>query len=251
MKTFSMQHPEKGEIAYTDRKRYLWISALFFPLVALSGIGLYSWSGSEWSFVVPLVLFYGGIPLFDWLLGEDTSNPPEELVAQLEADAYYRWLPMLTVPMHFAVLIIVAGSPVPMTLSLARTARAGADGRALQRHRRSTRRTSSATRSRMLERWIARIVLGRARVRPLLRRAQPRASSQCGHAGRSGQLADGREHLQFACARFPAPSVAAGTRSGASRAPGQVRVAHRERDPAVLCADRRAAGRGWSSRSAG
>ena len=34
MKTYSMQHPEKGEIAYTDRKRYLWVSALFFPLVA-------------------------------------------------------------------------------------------------------------------------------------------------------------------------------------------------------------------------
>ena len=65
MKTFAMVHPEKGAIVYRDRKRFLWISALFFPLVALSGIGLYSLNGREWAFVVPLVLFYGGTALFD------------------------------------------------------------------------------------------------------------------------------------------------------------------------------------------
>ncbi len=108
MKTFEILHPEKGLIVYRDRKRYLWLSSLFFPLLALSGIGLYALGGSEWLLAVPLVLFYGATALFDWLLGEDASNPPEELVPQLDADLYYRWLPILTVPMHFAVLIGIA-----------------------------------------------------------------------------------------------------------------------------------------------
>jgi alkane 1-monooxygenase len=157
MKSYSMQHPEKGEIAYTDRKRYLWVSALFFPLVALSGIGLYSWSGSEWSFIVPLILFYGGTALVDWLLGEDTSNPPEELVAQLEADPYYRWLPILTVPMHFAVLIAVAWFAGthdlgwPALLALALTAGLYSGIGVNTAHELGHKKTD-------LERWMARIV---------------------------------------------------------------------------------------------
>ena len=36
------------------------------------------------------------------------NNPPEELVPQLEADRYYRILTMLTVPLHFVVLGVMA-----------------------------------------------------------------------------------------------------------------------------------------------
>ena len=47
MKTFTLQRPDKGEITYRDRKRYLWLISLLLPLLALSGIGLYLASGSE------------------------------------------------------------------------------------------------------------------------------------------------------------------------------------------------------------
>ncbi len=109
MKTYALDHPEQGRITYTDRKRVLWMSSLLYPLLAVSGIGLYQLTGNEWWLVTPLVAIYGGASLFDWLLGVDQSNPPEELVPQLEDDAYYRWLPMLTVPMHFVVLVVLAG----------------------------------------------------------------------------------------------------------------------------------------------
>jgi alkane 1-monooxygenase len=108
MHQFTAQHPEKGEITYQDRKRYLWLVSLLYPLIALSGIGLYYLTGSQWLFVVPLIASYIGVSALDWLLGEDRNNPPEELVPQLEADAYYRWLPILTVPMHVLVLVIFA-----------------------------------------------------------------------------------------------------------------------------------------------
>ena len=117
MKTFILEHPMNGGAAYRDRKRYLWLASMLYPLLALSGIGLYLLSGSEWMLLTPLASIYGGASLLDWLLGEDRSNPPEELVPQLEEDPYYRWLPILTVPMHFIVLIAIAGFAATQPLS--------------------------------------------------------------------------------------------------------------------------------------
>jgi alkane 1-monooxygenase len=45
---------------------------------------------SPWWFSLPLVLFYGVIPLAYWLIGGDLTNPPEAEVSALEADGYYR-----------------------------------------------------------------------------------------------------------------------------------------------------------------
>jgi alkane 1-monooxygenase len=117
VKTFAVDDPVTGRIAYRDRKRYLWLASLLYPLMSLSGIGLYRITGSEWLLLTPLASIYGGASLLDWLLGEDRSNPPEELVPQLEQDAYYRWLPILTVPMHFIVLIVIAAFAATQPLS--------------------------------------------------------------------------------------------------------------------------------------
>ena len=108
MKTYSLQLDDNRLVTYTDRKRHLWLLSMLYPILALSGIGLYFLTGSQWALVAPLVGIYGGASIFDWLLGTDTSNPPEELVEQLEADAYYRWLPILTVPLHLVVLVLIA-----------------------------------------------------------------------------------------------------------------------------------------------
>jgi alkane 1-monooxygenase len=108
MRSYALTDPQQGTIVYRDRKRYLWLAALVYPLLALDGIGLYLLTHSEWTLLTPVVSIYAGVSLLDWLLGEDRNNPPEALVPQLEADPYYRWLPMLTVPMHFIVLITIA-----------------------------------------------------------------------------------------------------------------------------------------------
>lgn len=118
MALLSLQHPEKGLIVYRDRKRLLWLSGLLYPLLALSGIALYQLTGSELTLITPLASIYGGASVFDWMLGEDRSNPPEELVPQLEQDAYYRWLPMLTVPMHFIVFVLIASFIATANISL-------------------------------------------------------------------------------------------------------------------------------------
>ena len=105
MKAFTIDDPELGAIHYTDRKRYLWLLSVMFPLIPMVGMGLFLWSGQQWTLWLPLAFVYGVIPLLDHLFPNDRSNPPEQIVPQLEADAYYRVLNHLTVPLHFLVLI--------------------------------------------------------------------------------------------------------------------------------------------------
>ena len=105
MKTYTLDHPEFGLIRYTDRKRYLWMLSVLFPLIPMVGMGLVLWSGQQWMLWLPLAFVYGVIPLLDYLFPNDRSNPPEQIMPQLEADLYYRTLNHLTVPLHFVVLI--------------------------------------------------------------------------------------------------------------------------------------------------
>jgi len=105
MKTFTFDDPLLGRITYVDKKRYLWLFSALFPLIPLIGMGLMEWSGQEWTLWIPLVFLYLVIPLLDYLFPNDSSNPPEQVVPQLEADAYYRLLNHLTVPLHFLILV--------------------------------------------------------------------------------------------------------------------------------------------------
>jgi alkane 1-monooxygenase len=61
---------------------------------------------------------YVVMPILDWLIGSDANNPPEEIVPQLDADPYYRWLTYATVPLHFVVLIIMCYVVASHPLSL-------------------------------------------------------------------------------------------------------------------------------------
>jgi len=105
MKAYSFDDPKLGQINYVDGKRYLWLLAVLLPLIPLVGMGLMRWSGQEWMLWIPLICLYLGIPLLDYLFPNDASNPPEQIVPQLEADAYYRILNHLTVPLHFVILL--------------------------------------------------------------------------------------------------------------------------------------------------
>ena len=51
------------------------------------------------------ILVYGVIPLFDYLIGTDTNNPPEERVPSLENERYYRWAVYAAVPFEYASVI--------------------------------------------------------------------------------------------------------------------------------------------------
>lgn len=79
-----------GPKRWVDGKRYLWLLGaltITLPLNAahlalLTGIHLFWWFG-------PIFVF-GIIPVLDYLIGDDSSNPPDDVVPTLEKERYYR-----------------------------------------------------------------------------------------------------------------------------------------------------------------
>ncbi len=92
-------------IHYVDRKRWLWILSVLFPLQPFLGIALHAATGNELWIFLGLFLNYLVSPIVDMIIGEDTNNPPEEVVMQLDRDPYYRRLTYAIVPLHFVTLI--------------------------------------------------------------------------------------------------------------------------------------------------
>ena len=67
-------------------------------LVNATGLALFWWTGPLFLYVV--------IPALDVLCGGDSANPPEELVAWLERDRYYRWVTYLFLPLQLLALVV-------------------------------------------------------------------------------------------------------------------------------------------------
>jgi alkane 1-monooxygenase len=65
----------------------------------------------------PTLILYGLVPLLDLMIGEDTSNPAETDVPQLEADHYYRWIVYLSLPLLWGTLIFCGWYAVNTDLS--------------------------------------------------------------------------------------------------------------------------------------
>lgn len=94
--------------SYKDRKRYFWLLSLIYVLLPLGGIWGARATGYSAFYWLPLIVFHFIFPVLDHVIGVDKGNPPESAVPALEADPYYRWLPMLTVPLHFGVFFYCA-----------------------------------------------------------------------------------------------------------------------------------------------
>jgi alkane 1-monooxygenase len=94
-----------GVAAWTDRKRYLWMLGFTVMLLPLTGAQLAQATGASIFYWFAPLFIYTVIPLLDWLIGTDASNPPESAVPALEADRYYRWLVYLAVPIGYVIWI--------------------------------------------------------------------------------------------------------------------------------------------------
>lgn len=109
---------EAGEaLHYVDRKRWFWLLSVVYPLQALVPVALHASTGNELWFFLPLLTSYMVAPLLDWLIGEDTNNPPEEVIMQLDQDLYYRRLTYAAVPLHFVTLFACAAYALTQPLS--------------------------------------------------------------------------------------------------------------------------------------
>ncbi|HXG29471.1 MAG TPA: alkane 1-monooxygenase [Nevskiales bacterium] len=104
MTTQTLQAPLPGT-DWKDAKRHLWLLGAVLPLLPLVGWQLAQITGYGVFWWFAPIFFYTVIPLLDWLVGEDPSNPPESAVARLEADRYYRWLVYAYIPVQYAMLV--------------------------------------------------------------------------------------------------------------------------------------------------
>jgi alkane 1-monooxygenase len=118
MKTYQLTTDDDRVISYSDGKRHLWASALAYPLIALASFGGFFYTGSELSLLLPLAFFFVLVPLADLIFGNDENNPPEEIVPELEADPYYRYLAWALIPTYFLVLGVSAWFVGTQALSL-------------------------------------------------------------------------------------------------------------------------------------
>jgi alkane 1-monooxygenase len=90
---------------WTDHKRYLWLFGLVVPLFPFMGGALATWTGWGIFWYLGPILIFGLIPALDYMAGLDRSNPPDDLIATLEADKYYRWIIYLYLPLQYAALV--------------------------------------------------------------------------------------------------------------------------------------------------
>jgi len=117
MKGYTAELASGEAIHYVDRKRYLWTLSVLYPLQPFLGIWLHATTGDQAWLLLPLATAYVLNPFLDWLFGEDTNNPPEEVVLQLDRDRFYRSLTYIVVPLHFVSLVGAAWWAGTVTLS--------------------------------------------------------------------------------------------------------------------------------------
>ena len=95
---------ELPTIDWRDWKRFAWLMGLIVPalplggvlLVRLTSLRIFWWFGAMFSFCL--------LPLLDALLGKDSSNPPDSVLAMLEADRYYRYCLYAFIPLQYLSL---------------------------------------------------------------------------------------------------------------------------------------------------
>jgi len=100
---------------WRDRKRYLWLMGLIVPTAIFVMLPVV-WATNQlgWHTVaqVPLwigpILLYVLLPVLDWRFGVDGENAPDEVMAALENDKYYRYCTYAFIPFQYLSLVVGA-----------------------------------------------------------------------------------------------------------------------------------------------
>jgi alkane 1-monooxygenase len=90
---------------WRDPKRWYWLLGTFVPMFPFIAWGLAAATGVGAFWFTGPVLIFGLFPFLDWMLGKDSSNPPDSVLKWLEQDRYYRWCTYAFIPIQYAGLI--------------------------------------------------------------------------------------------------------------------------------------------------
>lgn len=93
---------------WRDTRRYWWLLSTLTMLLPAGTVLMAENTGWPVMWWFGFLFVFGVIPLFDVLLGEETANPPEERVPELERDRYYRYAVYIAVPFLYAAFVYAA-----------------------------------------------------------------------------------------------------------------------------------------------
>lgn len=100
-----LSQPQAAPRVWRDPKRWWWLLSALFPGLVWTHLLRYTENGHiAWLWLMPAVM-YGLIPLLDWLLGSDLSEPPSAALPAVEADPWYRFLLLLFVPLQYGLTV--------------------------------------------------------------------------------------------------------------------------------------------------
>ncbi|KQY57468.1 fatty acid desaturase [Nocardioides sp. Root140] len=118
--------PDGSTEVWRDKKRHLWLIGLVVPSLALVAIGIFTLTEFTPILWLGPIIILVVVPAIDLLTGLDRSNPPDDVIEQLENDKYYRWITYLFLPIQYigfvGAMMLVSGSTLfgllddPMTL---------------------------------------------------------------------------------------------------------------------------------------
>ena len=97
---------EGSTARWRDRKRYLWLIGLIVPSFAFIAIGGYELTGWGVFLWVGPIIVLGVVPLIDFVAGFDPTNPPDDVIEELENDKYYRYITFAFLPIQYAGFIL-------------------------------------------------------------------------------------------------------------------------------------------------
>ncbi|MBH03154.1 MAG: alkane 1-monooxygenase [Xanthomonadales bacterium] len=91
-----------------DKKRWLW--PMGFGIIILVGAATLAgwWFDITWLMFAGVITVYGIVPALDFLIGKDSTNPPERVLDVLEDDPYYRVSTYVFVVVQFFFVIAAA-----------------------------------------------------------------------------------------------------------------------------------------------
>jgi alkane 1-monooxygenase len=94
------------------------ILPLTLPLLAVRTIALSRDSAYiDWWMFYPLLIMYGALTLLDYLVGRDTANTEDATTRPVWLTRFFQVLPLICVPLHFALLFYAAHFFVTAPLS--------------------------------------------------------------------------------------------------------------------------------------
>jgi len=86
---------------WVDGKRYWWLLSPALPLLGLLSVAGAAAGGPGALLWLLPVVFYGLVPVLDWLIGDDKVNAPESAVAALDRDRWYSRIVYLYIPSQY------------------------------------------------------------------------------------------------------------------------------------------------------